>query len=303
MGSDHGKPKRRGLVRTIIIPGLVLVVMVIGFFVVNFKFMSVDIGNSNRINTHYQDDQLPSTPNQNLVGPATVTNPLSVNQSPIALTKEIISQPVENSVVKENPVMLLNEETNSENSNSIVIENESHTQVNKNVQTETQQDLIQSNAQAMNLVSSNQSMNLRSESSLLEEQSIQSAEDKDHLTGEEYSCVDTPLSEVIQSSTVFSLSDFDCSVSNYGWKDNIPPPLTNSTRSENDWKKRVSLLQEYSVFQDNYPFDNENGKYIVFWPIFAGIGNNLAVFAEVLLISILSHRKFLGRFISVIIIK
>ena len=56
----------------------------------------------------------------------------------------------------------------------------------------------------------------------------------------------------------------------------------------------MSLLQEYSVFQDNYPFDNDNGKYIVFWPIFAGIGNNLAVFAEVLLISILTNRKFLG---------
>ena len=31
----------------------------------------------------------------------------------------------------------------------------------------------------------------------------------------------------------------------------------------------------------------------MFWPIFAGIVNNLAVFAEVMLIAMLSNRKFL----------
>lgn len=297
MGSDNGKPRRRGMIRMILIPGFVLVVMVIGFFVVNFKFMSVDIGNTSRINTHYQENQLPPAPKQNLVIPAIQASSLSTIQSPSIVAKETIIQPVETSVVQEKPIMSMNEEIKSENNESnvnSVFEKELQTQVEKNEQTETQQDLIQSNNQEMNLVSSNQSMNLRSESSLVEEQSIQSMKEQESITGEEYSCIDTPLSEAIKSSTIFSLSDFDCSVSNYGWKDHIPPPLTNSTRSENEWKKRVSLLQEYSVFQDNYPFDNDNGKYIVFWPIFAGIGNNLAVFAEVLLISILTNRKFLG---------
>ena len=297
MGSDNGKPRRRGMIRMILIPGFVLVVMVIGFFVVNFKFMSVDIGNTNRINAHYQEDQPHPVPKQNLVIPTIQTHSLSTIQSPSIVAKETIIQSVETSVVQENPIKSMNEEIKSENNESNgnnVFEKELQTQVEKNEQTETQQDLIQSNNQEMNLVSSNQSMNLRSESSLVEEHSSQSMKEQESITGEEYSCIDTPSSEAIKSSTIFSLSDFDCSVSNYGWKDHIPPPLTNSTRSENEWKKRVSLLQEYSVFQDNYPFDNDNGKYIVFWPIFAGIGNNLAVFAEVLLISILTNRKFLG---------
>ena len=59
------------------------------------------------------------------------------------------------------------------------------------------------------------------------------------------------------------------------------------------WKKRMDVLSEFSSFQDNFDYDDDTGKYIVFYPIFAGIGNNLAVFAEVLLIALRSHRKFL----------
>ena len=76
MGSDNGKPRRRGMIRMILIPGFVLVVMVIGFFVVNFKFMSVDIGNTNRINAHYQEDQPHPVPKQNLVIPTIQTHSL-----------------------------------------------------------------------------------------------------------------------------------------------------------------------------------------------------------------------------------
>ena len=120
MGSDNGKPRRRGMIRMILIPGFVLVVMVIGFFVVNFKFMSVDIGNTNRINAHYQEDQPHPVPKQNLVIPTIQTHSLSTIQSPSIVAKETIIQSVETSVVQENPIKSMNEEIKSENNESNV---------------------------------------------------------------------------------------------------------------------------------------------------------------------------------------
>ena len=116
-----------------------------------------------------------------------------------------------------------------------------------------------------------------------------------------FSCSGTPLEYLISESSVVHLSDFDCSESNEGWKSHIPPASTNSTRSVEQWENRMNLLDQFSNSQDHMQLD-ENTKYIVFWPIFAGIGNNLAVFAEVLLIALRSNRKFLGTFVTLTVI-
>ena len=97
----------------------------------------------------------------------------------------------------------------------------------------------------------------------------------------------------MSKSSLFRLTDFDCSESNQGWEQAIPPPATNSTRAKRLWKKRRNLLLEFADQQNNFDLSDPNSKYIVFWPIFAGIGNNLAVFAEVMLIAMRSNRKFL----------
>ena len=106
-------------------------------------------------------------------------------------------------------------------------------------------------------------------------------------------CQNTPLAESVSKSSLFRLTDFDCSESNQGWEQAIPPPATNSTRAKRLWKKRRNLLLEFADQQNNFDLSDPNSKYIVFWPIFAGIGNNLAVFAEVMLIAMRSNRKFL----------
>lgn len=114
------------------------------------------------------------------------------------------------------------------------------------------------------------------------------------LSGDESpSCEHTPLAESLSKSTLFHLSDFDCSSSNQGWEQSIPPPATNSTRAKRLWLKRRNLLLEFADQQNHFDLSDPNSKFIVFWPIFAGIGNNLAVFAEVMLIAMRSNRKFL----------
>ena len=110
---------------------------------------------------------------------------------------------------------------------------------------------------------------------------------------ESSNCQNTPLAESVSKSSLFRLTDFDCSESNEGWEQAIPPPATNSTRAKRLWLKRRNLLLEFADHQNNFDLSDPNSKYIVFWPIFAGIGNNLAVFAEVMLIAMRSNRKFL----------
>lgn len=107
------------------------------------------------------------------------------------------------------------------------------------------------------------------------------------------SCDQTPLVNQLKGYSLLSISDFDCSVSNTGWEQNLPPVSSNRTRAERYWQKRLSVIKAFSEKQDDFDFD-EDSKYIVFWPIFAGIGNNIAVFTEALLIALMSNRKLLG---------
>ena len=130
-----------------------------------------------------------------------------------------------------------------------------------------------------------------SQHSLLESGSESGSESESET--ESLSCQNTPLAESVSKSSLFRLTDFDCSESNQGWEQAIPPPATNSTRAKRLWKKRRNLLLEFADHQNNFDLSDPNSKYIVFWPIFAGIGNNLAVFAEVMLIAMRSNRKFL----------
>ena len=107
------------------------------------------------------------------------------------------------------------------------------------------------------------------------------------------SCINTPLAEQVARSSYLKITDFDCSESNEGWEQHIPKPISNSSRSIRMSQDRLRLLKQFSYQQDNFNYQDDIGKYIVFYPIFAGIGNNLAVFAEVLLIALRSNRKFL----------
>ena len=137
-----------------------------------------------------------------------------------------------------------------------------------------------------------QKHSLSQHSSLKSESESDSESDSDSET-ESSNCQNTPLAESVSKSSLFRLTDFDCSESNQGWEQAIPPPATNSTRAKRLWKKRRNLLLEFADQQNNFDLSDPNSKYIVFWPIFAGIGNNLAVFAEVMLIAMRSNRKFL----------
>lgn len=102
------------------------------------------------------------------------------------------------------------------------------------------------------------------------------------------------LEQLISSSSSYiHLSDFDCSESNEGWLEHIPLPTSNSSRAQRMWNQRQDLLKKFADVQDHYEMKDANAKYIVFYPIFAGIGNNLAVFAEALMIALRSNRKFL----------
>ena len=107
------------------------------------------------------------------------------------------------------------------------------------------------------------------------------------------SCEGTMLEQLVSSSSFMHLSDFDCSESNEGWLEHIPLPTSNSSRAQRMWNQRQDLLKKFADAQDHYEMKDENVKYIVFYPIFAGIGNNLAVFAEALMIALRSNRKFL----------
>lgn len=128
------------------------------------------------------------------------------------------------------------------------------------------------------------------------ERNIHYAKKKEVVEEEEedvsHSCDSTDLSKRLEGYSLLSPSDFDCTVRNTGWEDHLPGTTSNTSRAERVWKKRLALLRSFAVSQDQFEY-NDDSKYVVFWPIFAGIGNNIAVFTEALLIALLSHRKFL----------
>lgn len=128
------------------------------------------------------------------------------------------------------------------------------------------------------------------------ERNIRYAKKKEVVEEEEedvsHSCDGTDLSKRLEGYSLLSPSDFDCTVRNTGWEEHLPSTTSNTSRAERVWKKRLALLRSFAAAQDQFEY-NDDSKYVVFWPIFAGIGNNIAVFTEALLIALLSHRKFL----------
>lgn len=128
------------------------------------------------------------------------------------------------------------------------------------------------------------------------ERNIRYAKKKEVVEEEEedvsHSCDGTDLSKRLEGYSLLSPSDFDCTVRNTGWEEHLPSTTSNTSRAERVWKKRLALLHSFAAAQDQFEY-NDDSKYVVFWPIFAGIGNNIAVFTEALLIALLSHRKFL----------
>lgn len=128
------------------------------------------------------------------------------------------------------------------------------------------------------------------------ERNIYYAKKKEVVEEEEedvsHSCDGTDLSKRLEGYSLLSPSDFDCTVRNTGWEEHLPSTTSNTSRAERVWKKRLALLRSFAAAQDQFEY-NDDSKYVVFWPIFAGIGNNIAVFTEALLIALLSHRKFL----------
>lgn len=281
------KTKKRGTCsRFLVIPCISLIVMLMGFFVVNMKFMAVDLSIAENVNAHYQESnpQVPILRNsESLLIP---NSPLSNLQKAVEINHEPHMESTENKSI---------DNVSSDSSvDSVGDDNSNYIESKSSIQEEEPHvDSLSHNTKAE---LEQQSVSAEEHSSLRSETETDHLSIKNEKVDEERNetCDNTPLSSALQKSTIFALSDFDCSTSNQGWRENIPPPLSNSTRSEREWKKRIDLIEDFGYKQDHYDFDNEEGKYIVFWPIFAGIGNNLAVFSEVLLIAILSNRKFLS---------
>lgn len=284
------KTKKRGVCsRFLVIPCVALIVMLMGFFVVNMKFMAVDLTIADNVNAHYQESnpQVPILRNsETLLIP---NSPLSDFQKAIEINHEPHIESTENKDI-DNVSSDSNVDSVSDDKTDYV---ESKSSTQEEVKEEAHVDSLSHSTKSeleQESVSAEEHSSFRSET----ERESHSIRNENHVEERSETCSNTPLSSALQKSTIFTLSDFDCSTSNQGWRENIPPPLSNSTRSEREWKKRIDLIEDFGYKQDHYDFDDEEGKYIVFWPIFAGIGNNLAVFSEVLMIAILSNRKFLS---------
>ena len=248
-----------------VIPCLFCIVLLIGYFAANSKLIWFDMNATGVRNTNNKNDNHKLLFVVNLDQSVYLTNPLKTigifnetNNKHMGISSEILEKS-ENG----DPKSLLHENTDESTSNK-----------SSGEPSERKQEKVFQQLQ----------------------KSLGNTEIKQYLRSKgNFSCKDTYLSRALENSSTFKLSDFDCSVSNDGWRENLPPPVINSSRAEKEWKKRMNVIHEFAQRQDEFDF-GEDGKYIVFWPIFAGIGNNLAVFSEVLLISILSNRKFLGSF-------
>ena len=252
--SDVDQRRKKGLFRRLALPLFVLLVASVALFLVNWQFVASDI-----INLRNERANFVSSESRERVLPPPVKSSIpsvSLPARPVAR----LSRQQDADVPKREPSL-------PKQPDVVPVKNEEPA-----VSLE-QQDSTISEASMTN-TDSNQ------------ENGADSAADSK-------SCRGTSLESLVTKSSVFSIDDFDCSQSNQGWKDHVPGPKPNSTRSPGMWRKRMEVLSEFSAFQDNFDFDDDTGKYIVFYPIFAGIGNNLAVFAEVLLIALRSHRKFL----------
>ena len=252
--SDMDQRRKKGLLRRLALPLFVLLVASVTLFLVNWQFVASDI-----INLRNERANLLSSESKERV----LSPPVKSSIPSVSLpARPVVSSP------SQQDVNVPKKEPSLPRLPDVVPVKDEESSVSL-----SQQDSIRSEAS----VTSNDS-------------------DQDNgadSTADSKSCRGTSLESSVSKSSVFSIDDFDCSESNQGWKDHVPGPTPNSTRSPGMWKKRMEVLSEFSSFQDNFDFDDDTGKYIVFYPIFAGIGNNLAVFAEVLLIALRSHRKFL----------
>lgn len=370
MGTDKYKPRRRGLLRCVLIPCCSVMLIVFGFVFINFNYLSVDLNTAKNVNTHYQESipQIPVVPlsqhailpnspllnQQQAIGIKDNIVPVSPKKAAVAKQQNVLSNDIKNSVKEEiiNNVKK-NEEIVSQTKQDIasileeeqvkeIVEEKKAEEVEKieerveEVEEEKVEEIVEEK-KADNVEEREEEKEVEEEETVEEvketkmdtkEEKVEKREpiqaekqpeekveshaetgtQKPHLRNEtekhseasepevntsEITCANTPLSEALKHSSLFKLSDFDCSVSNEGWRDHLPPPPTNSSMAHREWSKRMAVIEEFATKQDQYDFDDEKGKYIVFWPIFAGIGNNLAVFSEVLLIAARTNRKFL----------
>ena len=272
---------KRGLTQVIALMIGCLLVMLIVFISVNWTYMSTDAISGTRNNVFYQDEvrNIPVFPTMPVLNPISLVTSRDSHGSSVQQTATI--QTIKTQSEMENSPGSTDERISDVSAKDLLNKkySDKDSEVPAHEVGSSQHDLFDTVLDKMSLqerVSASQS--LRSGEQPVEER---------------LSCSGTQLAQSVEKSDFFHLSDFDCSSTDEGWDRHIPPPATNSTRAKRLWLKRRNLLAEFSDQQNNFDFSDPNSKYIVFWPIFAGIGNNLAVFAEVMLIAMLSNRKFL----------
>ena len=272
---------KRGLTQVIALMIGCLLIMLIVFISVNWAYMSTDAISGTKNNVFYQDEvrNVPVFPTMSVLNPfSSVASPSfhgsSVQQAATIQTIKTQSE-VENSPGSADESISGISVVDPPNKKY----SDKDSEVSDHEVGSSQHDLFDT---VLDRMSQQEQVSVS--------QSLRSGEQP---LEEGLSCSGTQLAQSVEKSDFFHLSDFDCSSTNEGWESHIPPPATNSTRAKRLWLKRRNLLTEFSDQQNNFDFSDPNSKYIVFWPIFAGIGNNLAVFAEVMLIAMLSNRKFL----------
>ena len=296
---ESGSHKHIPFWRVLIILVIVLFIVMFVLFFVNWRFISSDvIGlHGQRIiffSSESSDTLVPASPKSILRKPLADLNSETTGTSNFQLYKnsqdgikaasmDIVSTQTEDEAINysdretswSNNVAMINDRERSWNDN-IVSQRDSlamseHTLL-RDKTTETGED-----------ISASESVLMRTENSISDGEG----------RSQDASCINTPLAEQVARSSYLKITDFDCSESNEGWEQHIPGPISNSSRSIRMSQDRFQLLRRFSYQQDHFNYQDDVGKYIVFYPIFAGIGNNLAVFAEVLLIALRSNRKFL----------
>ena len=296
---ESGSRKHIPFWRVLIILVIVLFIVMFVLFFVNWRFISSDvIGlHGQRIiffSSESSDTLVPVSPKSIMRKPLADLNSETTGTSNFQLYKnsqdgikaasmDIVSTRTENEAINysdretswSNNVAMINNRKRSWN-DSIVSQQDNlamhgHTLL-RDEMTETGAD-----------TSASESVLMRTENS------ISDGEERN----QDASCINTPLAEQVARSSYLKITVFDCSESNEGWEQHIPEPISNSSRSIRMSQDRFQLLKRFSYQQDHFNYQDDVGKYIVFYPIFAGIGNNLAVFAEVLLIALRSNRKFL----------
>lgn len=298
MGESNTR-RRKSFWRVLIFPAFVLLLVMLVLFFVNWRFVSSDIiglrgQRAPFFSSESSDTFVPVSTKSTLRTPSTNLNPVitgtdisQVFQNPQDVIKassmDNVQNRVENGITSySNSKTSWKDDTTIPNDHeatrneSEVVESDSAVVHEGKISQDTQNEIVPDPSISNSASSEVQDI-------------ISDAEEETQST----SCKGTPLEEQVLRSSYLKITDFDCSESNRGWEQHIPEPISNSSRSIRMRQDRLKLLKEFSYQQDHFNYHDDVGKYIVFYPIFAGIGNNLAVFAEVLLIALRSNRKFL----------